>query len=93
MDKTTPFQALLLCRERAGSDSQLARDLDIPQSTMWRIINRSMQMPAEYVLKAERLYGVSRHEQRPDIYPCDYPPAAEVCAANDDSHRLSAVSK
>lgn len=33
-------------------------------------------MPAEYVLMAERLYGVSRHLLRPDIYPVDLPPFA-----------------
>lgn len=47
----------------------MGRDLDIPQSTMWRIINSSKQLPAEYVLKAESLYGISRHDLRPDIYP------------------------
>lgn len=33
------------------------------------------QLPAEFVLRAERLYGVSRHWLRPDIYPVDLPPA------------------
>jgi len=47
----------------------MARDLGVPQSTMWRWINQSRQLPAEYVLRAEELYGVSRHELRPDIYP------------------------
>lgn len=87
------FEALIACRDMAGSDSQLGRDLDIPQSTMWRIIHQSKQLPAEYVLKAERLYGVSRHELRPDIYPRSYPPAPEYLAGSDDSHRLSAVAK
>jgi DNA-binding transcriptional regulator YdaS (Cro superfamily) len=49
----------------------MARDLGVPQSTMWRWLNQSKQLPAEYVLKAERLYGVSRHELRPDIYPVE----------------------
>lgn len=47
----------------------MGRDLGIPQSTMSRIVNSSKQMPAEYVLLAEQLYGVSRHDLRPDIYP------------------------
>lgn len=63
------FEALIKCRDAAGSDSALARDLRVPQTTMWRWINQSKQLPAEYVLTAERLYGVSKHDLRPDIYP------------------------
>lgn len=39
---------------------------------MSRIYNSSKQLPAEYVLRAERFYGVSRHDLRPDIYPRDH---------------------
>ena len=67
----TRYEALKACRDAAGSDSQMARDLGVPQSTMWRWLNQSKQLPAEYVLKAERLYGVSRSELRPDIYPIE----------------------
>lgn len=70
MDNTlTRFEALAACVRKAGSISAMGRDLGIPQSTMSRIYNSSKQMPAEYVLMAERLYGVSRHDLRPDIYP------------------------
>lgn len=65
----TRYEALIACCKKAGSISQLGRDLDIPQSTMSRIVNQSKQLPAEYVLRAEALYGVSRHHLRPDIYP------------------------
>jgi len=65
----TRYEALIACRDSAGSDSQMARDLGVPQSTMWRWINQTKQLPAEYVLMAERLYRVSRHDLRPDIYP------------------------
>lgn len=66
---TTRFEALTRCRDRAGSDSQLARDLNVLQPRVWRWMNQSRQMPAEFVLLAERLYGVSKHDLRPDIYP------------------------
>lgn len=73
---STRYEALILCRDRAGSDSALARELteaapDMPvtQPRVWRWINQSKQMPAEYVRTAERLYGVSKHDLRPDIYP------------------------
>lgn len=72
----TRYEALLACRDQAGSVSQLGRDLGIPQSTMWRIIHQSKQLPAEYVLLAEDLYGVSRHALRPDIYPVGLQPSS-----------------
>lgn len=65
----TPYEALVLCRDKAGSDSQMARDLQVSQPKVWRLINQSKLLPAEYVLAAEALYGVSRHHLRPDIYP------------------------
>lgn len=67
--RLTRYEALQDCVTEAGSISQLGRDLDIPQSTMSRIVNSSKQLPAEYVITAERLYGISRHDLRPDIYP------------------------
>lgn len=67
----TRYEALTACRDAAGSDSQMARDLDVPQSTMWRWLNQTKQLPAEYVLRAEQIYGVSRHALRPDIYPVE----------------------
>ncbi len=73
MDKAlTRFEALQACARKAGSISALGRDLGIPQSTMSRIYNSSKQLPAEHVLRAERLYGVSRHDLRPDIYPREH---------------------
>lgn len=72
-DHPDPLHALLKCRDAAGSDSQLARDLGVPQSTMWRWLNESRRLPAEHVLRAEYLYGVSRHDLRPDIYPVERP--------------------
>lgn len=94
------YEALIQCRDAAGSDSQLGRDLGITQSTIWRIINEHKRLPAEYVLRAERLYGVSRHDLRRDIYPvelnvefptnCD---SLEPSEPNDAPHRLSAEGK
>jgi len=74
----TRYEALIACRDTAASDSQMARDLDVTQPRVWRWINQSKQMPGEYVLLAEKLYGVSRHDLRPDIYPRDYPPAPDA---------------
>ncbi|WP_374406556.1 YdaS family helix-turn-helix protein [Pelagerythrobacter sp.] len=69
MSQLTRFEALTAAVQGAGSQSQFARDLAVSQPTVWRWINQSKQLPAEHVLNAERLYGVSRHDLRPDIYP------------------------
>lgn len=79
----TRYEALILCRDAAGSDSQMARDLGVAQPKVWRWINQSKQLPSEFVLAAERIYGVSRHWLRPDIYPVDLPPAPSRWASVD----------
>lgn len=75
IEEMTRYEALIACRDAAGSDSQLARDLGISQPKVWRWVHQSKQLPSEYVLEAERLYGVPRHFLRPDIYPADLGPA------------------
>lgn len=56
----------------------MARDLDVTQPRVWRWVHQSKQLPSTHVLLAEKLYGVSRHDLRPDIYPRDYPPAPDA---------------
>lgn len=68
-EEMTRYEALLACRDKAGSDSQLARDLKTSQPKVWRWINQSKQMAGEFVLEAERLYGVPCYFLRPDLYP------------------------
>lgn len=69
MTNQSRYEALIACRDAAGSDSALARDLEVTQPKVWRWINQSRQLPAEYVLECERRYGVSKYALRPDIYP------------------------
>lgn len=66
---STRLEALNAAVAKAGSQSQIARDLEVHQPMVWRWLNQSKQLPAEYVLQVEELYGVSRHDLRPDIYP------------------------
>ena len=47
----------------------MAKDMGVTQPTLSNRLRLSKQMPAEWVLRAEQLYGVSRHDLRPDIYP------------------------
>lgn len=69
MTNLTRFEALEIAVAKAGGQSSFARDLETHQPTVWRWLNQSKQLPAEYVLTVEHLYGVSRHDLRPDIYP------------------------
>jgi len=70
----TPYEALQQAVLNAGSQSAFARSLNVTQAAVWKWLRKSKELPAEYVLTAERLYGVSRHLLRPDIYPIDLPP-------------------
>ena len=73
----TPFEALELAIEKAGSQSELARQLSVSQPTVWKWL-QIKRLPPEHVLTVERLYRISRHDLRPDIYPRNYPPAPDA---------------
>ncbi len=74
----TPFEALEQLVEAAGSQGALGTALGVTQQAVWKWVQSSKRLPAEHVLNAERLYGISRHDLRPDIYPRDYPPAPDA---------------
>ena len=65
----TPFEALQLSVERAGSQSAFARICGVAQPTVWKWLRSTKRLPAEHVLTAAAATGVSRHDLRPDIYP------------------------
>ena len=67
----TPFEALQLAVEEAGSQSELARICEITQPAVWKWLQSTKRVPAEYVLRIEAATGVSRHHLRPDIYPVE----------------------
>lgn len=75
VEHITPFEALNSILAKAGSQSELARQLGCTQGAVWKWLQTTKRVGAKYVLKAERLYGISRHDFRPDIYPRSYPPA------------------
>ena len=68
MDKE-PLEALREACFRAGSQSALARilDVDVAAISQWK----SKRIPAERVLPIERATGVRRERLRPDLYPHD----------------------
>lgn len=57
----SPLEALQSSIETAGSQSEFARQLGVSQPAVWKWLQSSKRLPAEYVLKVEQLYGVSRH--------------------------------
>ncbi|MFN3552943.1 MAG: transcriptional regulator [Novosphingobium meiothermophilum] len=64
--------------DQAGSQSALARLVGCSSTAVWKWVQSSKRMPAEFVLKAEAATGISRHLLRPDIYPLEVlhaPPA------------------
>lgn len=65
----TPFEALTQAVEVAGGQTALAAICDISQTAVWKWLQSSKRMPAEYVLRTEAATGISRHDLRPDIYP------------------------
>lgn len=69
VDEQTPYEALTLASKLAGSNAALARICGISPTAVWKWVQRSKRVPAEYVLRIEAATGVSRHDLRPDIYP------------------------
>ncbi|WP_082456232.1 transcriptional regulator [Novosphingobium sp. Leaf2] len=72
----TPYEALSEAVEIAGSQSALARICGVGQPAVWKWVQSSKRIPAEYVLRVEAATGVSRHHLRPDIYPVEMPEAS-----------------
>lgn len=89
MVATTTTEALNALVKSAGSQSELARRLGVSQTAVWKWLHTSKRLPAEYVLTAESLYGISRHDLRPDIYPPNYPPAPVSGGKTRSAHRLN----
>lgn len=67
--KPTPFEALMMAVEIAGSLSALARKCDVSTTAVWKWVQSAKRVSTEYVLLVEAATGISRHLLRPDIYP------------------------
>lgn len=67
----TPYEALIKAIGILGSQAALARTCDVSTTAVWKWVQSTKRIPAEYVLRVEAATGVSRHDLRPDIYPVD----------------------
>jgi DNA-binding transcriptional regulator YdaS (Cro superfamily) len=71
----TSFDALKRAVAAYGGQSAMARALGVSQGAVWRWLNVTRELPAEYVLRVEAATCIPRHELRLDIYPLDLPAA------------------
>jgi DNA-binding transcriptional regulator YdaS (Cro superfamily) len=74
VEDMTPYEALMLAVERAGSLSALARKMPCSVTAVWKWVQSSKRVPEKYVLNVEAVTNVPRHLLRPDIYPADLGP-------------------
>jgi DNA-binding transcriptional regulator YdaS (Cro superfamily) len=79
----------MLAVERAGSQSALARAVGISATAVWKWVQSSKRVPAEFVLRVEASTGVSRHVLRPDIYPIEHPAAPAWTGVDRGHSRVS----
>lgn len=70
--KPTPYEALMLAIDKAGSQAEIARIAGVSGPAVWKWVQSSKRVPAEFVIKIEKATGVSRHDLRPDIYPREH---------------------
>ena len=71
VDTLTPFDAVCGALECLGSQAELARLCGVSSTAVWKWVQSSKRLPAEFVLRVEARTGISRHWLRPDIYPVE----------------------
>ena len=84
----TRFEALQTVAAAFVSQQAMADTFGVSQPTVWRWLNQSKQLPAEYVLKAEEATGVARHHLRPDIYPPNLDPDGRFIGRDQKAGRF-----
>ena len=77
MDQMTPLQRAVAAPPFDGNQSRFAAAIGTSQQNVSNWCRKGSPLPAEYVLKAEEVTGISRHEWRPDVFA----PAPESAAA------------
>lgn len=69
--RKTPLQRALAAKPFDGNQSKFAEAIGTSQQNISNWLRKRRPLPAEYVLKAEEVTGIARHEWRPDIYPVE----------------------
>lgn len=87
----TPFEALMAAINLARSQSAFARICGVAQPTVWKWVQSSKRLPAEFVLRVEAATGVPRHHLRPDIYPADLGPSPDWPAGHGHERAAAVV--
>ena len=72
----TPYEALKLALESAGSQTKFAMICGVRQPAVSKWLQSGKRLPAGHVLAVEAATNVSRHLLRPDLYPL--PEGAEI---------------
>lgn len=68
MSKTI-LQRALEAEPFGGNQSRFAEAIGTSQQNISNWVRFGRDLPAEYVLAAEKVTGIARYEWRPDIYP------------------------
>jgi len=63
------YEAFARAVTAAGNQSRFAAAVGTSQQNVSNWLAAKRSLPAEFVLAAEREFGVSRHDLRPDLYP------------------------
>lgn len=89
VEALSPFEALLAAVDSLGSQSALARLTGVSNTAVWKWVQSSKRVPAEFVLVVEAATGVPRHHLRPDIYPADLGPSPRWHGVDGGASRVS----
>ena len=65
----SPFAAFKRAVRVAGSQAKFAKAVGCTQGNISQLLLKQSDLPAQFVLKAEAVTGVSRYDLRPDLYP------------------------
>lgn len=63
------YEAFKRAVEAAGNQSRFAAAVGTSQQNISNWLAARRALPAEFVLPAEREFGIPRHELRSDLYP------------------------
>lgn len=79
---TTPkLDALKRAVDKAGGQSAFGRLCGKPQGTVWYWLNKSQELPPEFVRAVSEATGIPAHELRPDVFPAPLGPRDPIATS------------